>query len=43
MLVHGLLHLKGMDHERRPDARKMEARERAILSRLGFPDPYQDG
>jgi len=43
MLVHGLLHLKGMDHERRPHARKMEARERAILSRLGFPDPYQDG
>ena len=40
LLVHGLLHLQGFDHERAPDARKMEARERAILKGLGFPDPY---
>jgi len=40
LLVHGLLHLQGMDHERGAEAERMERRERAILSRLGFPDPY---
>ena len=41
LLVHGLLHLQGMDHERSPrEAAKMERRERAILRGLGFPDPY---
>jgi probable rRNA maturation factor len=40
LLVHGLLHLQGMDHEVGREARKMEARERAILRGLGFPDPY---
>ena len=40
MLVHGLLHLAGFDHERGREAQKMESRERAILARLGFPDPY---
>jgi len=41
LLVHGLLHLQGLDHERAADARRMEACERAILARLGFPDPYR--
>ena len=41
LLVHGLLHLQGLDHERSPrEARRMEARERAILAGLGFADPY---
>jgi len=41
LLVHGLLNLRGYDHERGPaEARRMERRERAILARLGFPDPY---
>ena len=41
LLVHGLLHLQGYDHERsRAEAERMEGRERAILRRLGFPDPY---
>jgi probable rRNA maturation factor len=40
LLVHGLLHLQGMDHGRGRDAKRMEARERAILRKLGFPDPY---
>jgi probable rRNA maturation factor len=40
LLVHGLLHLQGFDHERPRDAARMEARERAILKRLGFADPY---
>ncbi len=40
LLIHGLLHLRGYDHEREADARRMERRERAILGNLGFPDPY---
>jgi probable rRNA maturation factor len=40
LLVHGLLHLQGLDHERREDAARMERRERLVLARLGFPDPY---
>ena len=43
MLVHGLLHLAGFDHERDRDASRMEGRERAILARLGFPNPYEAG
>ena len=40
LLVHGLLHLQGHEHERGKEAEKMERRERAILRRLGFGDPY---
>jgi probable rRNA maturation factor len=39
LLVHGLLHLQGYDHERDDDALRMERREGAILARLGFADP----
>ena len=41
MVVHGLLHLRGLDHERRADAARMERRELRILRSLGFPDPYR--
>ncbi len=41
MTVHGVLHLLGLDHERRREAVKMEARETQILDRLGFSDPYR--
>jgi probable rRNA maturation factor len=40
LLVHGLLHLQGLDHERESEAATMERRERAVLAKLGFPDPY---
>jgi probable rRNA maturation factor len=41
LLVHGLLHLQGYDHEKSAaEARRMERRERSILARLGFADPY---
>jgi probable rRNA maturation factor len=43
LLVHGLLHLQGFDHERDGEAARMERRERAILARLGFGDPYAAG
>jgi len=40
LVVHGILHLQGHDHETDADALVMERKEREILSRLGFPDPY---
>ena len=40
LVVHGVLHLLGHDHERDDEARRMERRERRVLARLGFPDPY---
>jgi probable rRNA maturation factor len=43
LIVHGCLHLLGMDHERsETEAEAMEAKERAILARLGIPDPYAE-
>jgi probable rRNA maturation factor len=41
LLVHGALHAQGWDHERAADARRMEARETALLTALGFADPYR--
>jgi len=43
LVVHGMLHLQGFDHEHADEAAVMEARETAILARLGLPDPYADG
>ncbi|MCC7326468.1 MAG: rRNA maturation RNase YbeY [Burkholderiales bacterium] len=43
LVVHGMLHLHGFDHELAADAAIMEARETAILARLRLPDPYADG
>jgi probable rRNA maturation factor len=41
LIVHGMLHLQGHDHETgRADAERMEALEREILANLGYPDPY---
>lgn len=40
LVVHGILHLRGFDHARRAAAARMEANERRILRRLGYPDPY---
>ena len=42
LVVHGMLHLQGHDHEHAAEAAAMEARETAILARLGLPDPYAD-
>ena len=41
MVVHGLLHLFGYDHESDQDAMAMEALEKSVLEGLGYPDPYQ--
>jgi probable rRNA maturation factor len=41
LIVHGMLHLQGYDHETNAvEAARMEARERDILHTLGYPDPY---
>ena len=40
LVVHGILHLRGYDHETKRDALRMERREARILRRFGFPDPY---
>ncbi len=41
MVVHGVLHLLGHDHEATGGARRMERREIAVLRGLGFPNPYR--
>ena len=41
LVVHGVLHLLGYDHEVNKDAKKMEALEIKILASLGIRDPYQ--
>ncbi len=43
LVVHGVLHLRGFDHESVAAARRMEQAEVKILGRLGFPDPYRSG
>ena len=40
MVVHGLLHLLGYDHQQEKQATEMEKFEAEILGRLGYPDPY---
>src|SRR5579862_9134627 len=40
MVVHGMLHLLGYDHERERDAQRMERREVRVLRRLGIGNPY---
>ncbi|MDE0226772.1 MAG: rRNA maturation RNase YbeY [Gammaproteobacteria bacterium] len=40
MVVHGVLHLRGMDHGTEAQAREMEAAEIEILRAFGLDDPY---
>ncbi|MGQ5524741.1 rRNA maturation RNase YbeY [Chitinimonas sp. PSY-7] len=40
LVVHGVLHLQGYNHEDDVEAEAMEALETAILASLGYPDPY---
>ena len=42
MVVHGVLHLRGFDHESDGDARVMESLETAILNEIGIADPYAE-
>lgn len=40
LVIHGLLHLLGFDHETDAEAQDMERLETEILARLGIADPY---
>jgi probable rRNA maturation factor len=42
LVIHGVYHLLGDDHETEAEAERMEARETAALARMGIPDPYRD-
>jgi probable rRNA maturation factor len=41
LIVHGVLHLLGHDHEERQAARKMERMEIRALAAMGIADPYR--
>jgi probable rRNA maturation factor len=41
LVMHGVLHLQGYDHERPREAAAMERRETALLAALGYADPYR--
>ena len=40
LVVHGVLHLRGYDHEKKRDAARMEAREISLLRAIGIRNPY---
>ncbi len=42
LIVHGVLHAQGYDHEDDDEAVEMEQLETEILAGLGMPDPYGD-
>ena len=42
LVVHALLHLRGYDHRRTDEARRMERAEVRALRRLGFANPYRE-
>lgn len=41
LVIHGMLHLQGYNHEEDDEADSMEALETVILQRLGYADPYR--
>ena len=42
MVVHGVLHLRGFDHQADAEAAEMESMERDILAGLDIADPYAE-
>jgi probable rRNA maturation factor len=43
LLIHGLLHVKGHDHEEVRERAAMEAEERRLAAYIGMPWPYAEG
>jgi probable rRNA maturation factor len=42
LVVHGVLHAQGFDHESDEEAEEMEQLERDIMEALAYPDPYAE-
>ncbi len=40
LVIHGMLHLQGHEHEDEAEAEEMERLETALMAKLGYPDPY---
>lgn len=40
LVIHGILHLRGYDHQTEEEAQQMESREKTILQGLDIDDPY---
>jgi probable rRNA maturation factor len=41
LIIHGILHLQGYDHESETDAEVMETKEIQILKNIGYKNPYE--
>ncbi len=41
LIIHGILHLQGYDHEQQADAEIMENMEITFLEKIGYPNPYE--
>ncbi|HSR63773.1 MAG TPA: rRNA maturation RNase YbeY [Gammaproteobacteria bacterium] len=41
MIIHGILHLQGYDHQEQTETEKMEQLETRLLNAIGFENPYQ--
>ncbi len=42
LIIHGLLHLRGLDHDNETDANEMEEIEIQMVNQLGFSNPYRE-
>ncbi len=41
LIIHGVLHLQGYDHQSKDEANAMESKEINILNNLGYNNPYE--
>jgi len=41
LVIHGVLHLRGYDHQTEHEAQLMESQEKTMLQTLGIEDPYR--
>jgi probable rRNA maturation factor len=42
MIIHGVLHLQGFDHETDEQAEQMEKKEIELLAKFGYDNPYEE-